>query len=102
MSDAGGEVTCHGGVPWRLVGVIGRGRFRRTQILEDAIAYRQARATWPCAGCSAAPPGRKCDDHARDLGLIASYRHELRLASLPLGPLCPRAGGPAPDSAPDG
>jgi hypothetical protein len=51
-----------------------RGRFQRLQALEDAIAYRRARVSGPCPHCGPAPLGRKCDDHARDLELIAEYQ----------------------------
>jgi hypothetical protein len=86
MSDVHGEVAGHGGVPWRLVGIIGRGRFRRMQMLEDAIAWREARSSRPCGECSAAGPDRRCGDHARDVALIASYQHEIRMSNLGLGP----------------
>ena len=59
---------------YRAIGVTERGRFQRLQALEDAIAYRRARATAPCPHCALATPGRKCDDHARDLELIAEYQ----------------------------
>jgi hypothetical protein len=57
----------------RPSGVVNRGQFQRLQALEDAIAYRRARVGAPCADCEATAPGRKCDDHARDLELIAEY-----------------------------
>ena len=41
-----------GGVP--------RSWFRHLQALEDAIAYRRARAAAPCPDCTAS--GQKCDD----------------------------------------
>jgi hypothetical protein len=59
---------------YRAIGVTERGRFQRLQALEDAIAYRRARVTAPCPCCAPAAPGRKCDDHARDLELIAEYQ----------------------------
>jgi hypothetical protein len=61
----------------RGVGVAERRRLQRLQALEDAIAYRQARVTAPCPDCGAAAPGRRCDDHARDLELIAEYRQTI-------------------------
>jgi hypothetical protein len=53
-------------------GVIERGWFQHLQALEDAIAYRRARAAAPCPDCTAT--GRRCDDHACDLQLIATYQ----------------------------
>jgi hypothetical protein len=53
-------------------GVIERGWFQRLQALEDAIAYRRARAAAPCPDCT--PSGRTCDDHTCDLHLIAAYQ----------------------------
>lgn len=85
MNEPAEGLSCPAGTPWRLVGVAGRGRFARLQALEDAIAYRQVRSTWPCDACRAAAPGEKCDDHARDLGLIAYYRQAIKLANLDLG-----------------
>jgi hypothetical protein len=52
--------------------VIERGWFQQLQALEDAIAYRRARAAAPCPDCTAT--GRTCDDHACDLHLIAAYQ----------------------------
>jgi hypothetical protein len=72
VTEPAGTPPCPAGQPWRLVGVIGRGRFTRMQALEDAIAFRQARAARPCRACRAAREGERCDDHARDLGLIAT------------------------------
>jgi hypothetical protein len=46
------------------------------QALDDAIKYRQARATEPCAGCGSV--AGKCEDHARDLDLIAEYHRTAR------------------------
>ncbi|HEY4851927.1 MAG TPA: hypothetical protein VII22_14110, partial [Streptosporangiaceae bacterium] len=51
---------------------IERGWFQHLQALEDAIAYRRARVNGPCSDCTAS--GRKCDDHACDLNLIAAYQ----------------------------
>ena len=53
-----------GAIEWRL--------FQRMQALEDAVAYRQARAATPCPNCAPAP-GPRCDDHGRDLDLIGEY-----------------------------
>jgi hypothetical protein len=63
---------------YRALGLKERGRFQRLQALEDAIAYRRARATASCPNCGPAPLGRKCDDHARDLELIAEYQASAR------------------------
>jgi hypothetical protein len=63
---------------YRALGLMERGRFQRLQALEDAIAYRQARVTAPCPHCGPAPLGRRCDDHARDLELIAEYQASAR------------------------
>jgi hypothetical protein len=59
------------------LGLPGRGWFQRLQALEDAIAYRRARVTAQCAACGP-PSGRKCEDHARDLELIAEYQQTAR------------------------
>jgi hypothetical protein len=53
-------------------GVIERGWFQQLQALEDAIAYRRARVSGLCPDCTAS--GRRCDDHACDLNLIAAYQ----------------------------
>jgi hypothetical protein len=53
-------------------GVVARGWFQYLQALEDAIAYRRARAAAPCPDCMASGPA--CDDHACDLHLIAGYQ----------------------------
>jgi hypothetical protein len=66
--------------------VLDRGRFQRLQAFEDAIAYRRARAAAPCPDCAAAAPGRKCDDHARDLQLVAEYLQAIQRSDLILGP----------------
>ena len=63
---------------YRAIGVTERGRFQRLQALEYAIAYRRARVTALCAYCALAAPGGKCDDHARDLELIAEYQASAR------------------------
>ncbi len=57
-------------------GRVGEGlpeRFQRLQSLDDAIRYRLARVAAPCAACDRAAGGR-CEDHGRDVGLIAEYR----------------------------
>src|SRR5216683_7365333 len=54
------------------IGRVERDWFQQLQALEDAIAYRRARAASPCPDCTAS--GRKCDDHACDLDLIAAYQ----------------------------
>jgi hypothetical protein len=51
----------------------GRASFQRLQALDDAIAYRRARVAAPCPDCGPGPGGHRCDDHARDLMLIADY-----------------------------
>jgi hypothetical protein len=53
-------------------GAIERRLFQRMQALEDAVAYRHARAAAPCPDCALAP-GPRCDDHGRDLDLIGEY-----------------------------
>jgi hypothetical protein len=53
-------------------GAVPQGCFQHLQALEDAIAYRRARAAAPCPDCTASE--RKCDDHACDLHLIAAYQ----------------------------
>lgn len=53
-------------------GLIERGWFQQLQALEDAIAYRRARAAAPCPDCTAS--SHTCDDHACDLQLIAAYQ----------------------------
>jgi hypothetical protein len=50
-------------------------RFMRLQALDDAIAYRAARATAPCPDCG---PQARCDDHACDADLITSYQATAR------------------------
>ena len=54
-----------------------RERIHRLQALEDAIRYRHVRAGGSCAGCDTAPEGR-CEDHGRDLDLIAEYQQSAR------------------------
>jgi hypothetical protein len=68
--------------PNRPGGVTEPGWFQRLQAFEDAIAYRRARVALPCPDCEAAPPGQKCDDHARDLELIAEYLQTVRRSVL--------------------
>ncbi len=53
-------------------GAVHQGWFQHLQALEDAIAYRRARASAPCPDCTA--DGRRCDDHTCDLQLIAAYQ----------------------------
>jgi hypothetical protein len=53
-------------------GAVQPGWFQHLQALEDAIAYRRARVSAPCPDCTA--DGRRCDDHACDLHLIAAYQ----------------------------
>jgi hypothetical protein len=64
----------------RRTGVPERARFQQLQALEDAIAYRRARLAVPCPDCGPAETGRKCDDHACDVDLIACYWQTARTA----------------------
>jgi hypothetical protein len=66
--------------PCRRIGGIERSQFQRLQALEDAIAYRRARAAAPCPDCTAS--GRTCDDHACDLNLITAYQQTAIAAIL--------------------
>jgi hypothetical protein len=50
-------------------------RFMRLQALDDAIAYRTARAAAPCPDCG---PQARCDDHACDVDLITAYQATAR------------------------
>jgi len=50
-----------------------RHRFRELQALEDAVNYRLARLMAPCPQCGPGPAGRRCDEHACDVALIAGY-----------------------------
>ena len=59
-------------------GAVPHGWFQQLQALEDAIAYRRARTTAPCADCRAS--GRRCDDHACDLHLITAYQQRAMAA----------------------
>jgi len=61
------------GEPYRIVAILNRCRFQRIQALEAAIAFRAGRVAGPCSDCAAAGPGSRCDDHDRDLELIAGY-----------------------------
>ena len=47
--------------------------FRGLQALDDAIAFRQARLAADCLACTR---DRPCDDHGRDVDLIAAYRRD--------------------------
>ena len=49
-----------------------RDRFSQAQAYEDAIAYRRARLAAPCPHCRSRT---RCDEHAADATLIASYQH---------------------------
>ncbi len=54
--------------------------FQQMQALEDAICWRTGRLAAPCPDCAAAQDGR-CDDHGRDVDLIAEYEQAVhRLA----------------------
>lgn len=58
-----------------------RNRLNQAQAYEDAIAYRRARLAAPCPHCGP----HRCDDHATDVDLIASYRqgHRRALVAAP-------------------
>jgi hypothetical protein len=100
------RAACRGGSPYRAVGVLDRGRYLRVQALEDAIDFRAARAAAPCRACDAAP-GRRCDDHAGDLAMIAWYRAAISRSNLILGPpspppdWSPSDAGPSPFADPE-
>jgi hypothetical protein len=68
--------------PSRPIGVMERSRFQRLQSLEDAIAYRRARVSAPCADCGPEASGRRCDEHARDLELITEYQQTIQQSIL--------------------
>jgi hypothetical protein len=53
-----------------------RDRLNQAQAYEDAIAYRRARLAGACPGCGTG----RCDDHATDADLIASYQQGRRRA----------------------
>jgi hypothetical protein len=55
-----------------------RGWFQRLQAYEDAIAYRRARVAAPCPDCGNGTADGLCDEHARDVELIAEYRQTLQ------------------------
>jgi hypothetical protein len=85
-------------------GHIERRWFQHLQALEDAIAYRRARATAPCPDCTAS--GHRCDDHACDLDLIADYQQTAMApsgtcpaGSTPASPAVPRLAAPGDDPA---
>jgi hypothetical protein len=82
------------GEPFRIVAILNRCRFQRVQALEDAIAFRAARVAGPCSDCVAAGPGSRCDDHGRDLELIAGYERAMRRANLDLEPVAKQARQP--------
>jgi hypothetical protein len=44
---------------------------------KNAIKWRRARVGLPCGGCQNAPDS-KCEDHGRDVGLIANYEQAAR------------------------
>ena len=62
------------------VGPDDRRLFRMVQALQDAIVFRRARAGAYCYECDQAPGGR-CEDHACDLDLVASYEQDARAIS---------------------
>ena len=47
--------------------------FRNLQALDDAIALRRARLAGRCPACT---DDERCDDHGRDVDLIAAYRQD--------------------------
>jgi hypothetical protein len=53
-------------------------KFLGLQALDDAIAYRRARAAEACADCGPGICGTRCDDHACDISLIAAYQEAAR------------------------
>ncbi len=73
------------------------------QALDDAICWRTGRLAEPCGDCATAPDGR-CDDHDRDLSLIAAYhltaRNLRREAGETLGVPLPAGAGPRVAAAP--
>jgi hypothetical protein len=93
------RAACRGGAPYRAVGVLDRGRYLRVQALEDAIGFRAARAAAPCQDCDVAT-GRRCDDHAGDLAMIAWYRAAIQRSNLILGPPPPPPDWPPSDAGP--
>jgi len=66
-------------------GVPQQHRYRLLQALEDAISYRQARLTDPCADCGPSPLDARCAEHACDLALIAGYRQAAHAIAVELG-----------------
>jgi hypothetical protein len=52
-----------------------RKMFRQLQAIEDAIAFRAARARACCHDCDQAAEGI-CDDHACDVTLVAGYEQD--------------------------
>ncbi len=70
-------------------GAVPQGCFQQLQALENAIAYRRARAAAPCPDCTA--DGRRCDDHACDLQLITAYTSR---GPWPPSWTCPHASTP--------
>jgi hypothetical protein len=82
----------------RTIGTLERRLFQRLQALEDAIAYRKERAAAPCPVCEAGPG--QCDDHGRDLDLIAAYQRTHHQTSARLRAI--RRTGPALAGRPSG
>jgi Histidine kinase-like ATPase domain len=76
--DGAGAAQRGADAPYRPIPAMRRALFQRMQAFEDATAYRQARVALPCPACVAGEPGRRCDDHARDLELIAGYSEALQ------------------------
>jgi hypothetical protein len=80
-----------GGTLLMLTQVMERGRSRRLQALEDAVAYRRSRLAAPCWECRSAGPGRRCEEHSADIRLIAGYLRDIHRAGLVLGAPTPAA-----------
>src|ERR1700722_15303250 len=94
MDELLGELRGCAVTPDRVTRLLDRGLFQRMQAFEDAVDYRRARGPAPCRDCGTAAPGEKCDDHSRDLELIAEYREAIRRSVLVLGPPVVTAGPP--------
>src|ERR1700683_180786 len=78
----GANVTDPGPAPGVLPAAPGGMAIRKLvhylQALEDAVDYRRARASAPCEACDIAA-GKRCEDHGRDIDLIAEYTETHRL-----------------------
>jgi hypothetical protein len=58
-----------------------RAWFNLLQALDDAIAYRTARLARHCPDCRRGTDESRCDDHACDVGLLASYQRRAEAMS---------------------